>query len=370
MISSRLEQKTFLLLLVGITVAFGWILWPFYGAVFWAAILALMFAPLRRRLLRHMPQRPNLATFATLAICLVIVIIPVALITVSLVQEVANVVQRMQSGELNFGRYAQQVLGSLPQWLTDLLARFGISDLGGLQQKLTANLTAGGQAIAAKALNIGQNTFDFIVNFFVMLYLLYFLLRDGTTLSLRIKEAIPLDADHKQQLLEKFTTVIRAVVKGNIVVAIVQGALGGMALWFLGIHGAMLWAVLMAFLSLLPAVGASLVWGPVAIYFLATGAVAKGVGLVVWGVVVIGLVDNALRPLLVGKDTKMPDYVVLISTLGGMALFGLNGFVIGPVIAAMFIAVWDLFASSRETPAAVPALAPARTDAASPPPVD
>ncbi|WP_198968688.1 AI-2E family transporter [Xylophilus sp. ASV27] len=371
MTSTRLEQKTFLLLLVGITLAFGWILWPFYGAVFWAAILALMFAPLRRRLLRYMPRRPNLATFATLAICLVIVIIPVALISVSLVQEVAIVVQRMQSGELDIGRYAQQVLGSLPQWLTDLLARFGISDLGGLQEKFTASITAGGQAIATKALNIGQNTFDFIINFFVMLYLLYFLLRDGTALSQRIKEAIPLDASHKQQLLEKFTTVIRAVVKGNIVVAIVQGTLGGVALWFLGIHGAILWAVLMAFLSLLPAVGAGLVWGPVAIYFLATGAIAKGVGLVVWGVVVIGLVDNALRPLLVGKDTKMPDYVVLISTLGGMALFGLNGFVIGPVIAAMFIAVWALFApSSRAADASAPARAAARRDAAPPPPAE
>jgi predicted PurR-regulated permease PerM len=136
-------------------------------------------------------------------------------------------------------------------------------------------------------------------------------------------------------------------VKGNIVVAILQGALGGLIFWLLGIHAPLLWGVLMAFLSLLPAVGAGLVWAPVALYFLATGAVWQGAVLIAFGVLVIGLVDNLLRPVLVGKDTRMPDYVVLVSTLGGIAIFGLNGFVIGPLIAAMFIAARDLFAASR-----------------------
>ena len=125
-------------------------------------------------------------------------------------------------------------------------------------------------------------------------------------------------------------------------VAAAQGMLGGFIFWVLGIQAPVLWGVLMAFLSLLPAVGAGLIWGPVAIYFLATGALWQAGVLTAFGVGVIGLVDNLLRPLLVGKDTKMPDYVVLISTLGGMTLFGINGFVIGPVIAALFMACWDL----------------------------
>ena len=181
-----------------------------------------------------------------------------------------------------------------------------------------------------------------------MLYLLFFLLRDGATLSTRIRDAIPLSAGHKRHLFKKFTTVIRATVKGNVAVAAMQGALGGLAFWFLDIQGALLWAVLMAFLSLLPAIGAAVVWLPVAIYFLVTGAIWQGVALIVFGVLVIGLVDNVLRPILVGKDTQMPDYVVLISTLGGMALFGLNGFVIGPAVAALFIACWDLFSATPE----------------------
>jgi hypothetical protein len=165
----------------------------------------------------------------------------------------------------------------------------------------------------------------------IMLYLLFFLLRDGHSLAGRIKTAVPLSREYKQRLFSNFTTVIRATVKGNVLVAIAQGALGGLIFWFLHVQAPLLWAVVMAFLSLLPAVGAAIVWAPVAVYFLVTGSVWQGVALIAFGVFVIGLVDNFLRPVLVGKDTKMPDYVVLLSTVGGMALFGLNGFVIGPV---------------------------------------
>jgi predicted PurR-regulated permease PerM len=123
--------------------------------------------------------------------------------------------------------------------------------------------------------------------------------------------------------------------------------LGGLALWVLDVRGALLWAMLMAFLSLLPAVGAGLIWGPVAVYLLITGAFIQGLGLIAFGVLVIGMVDNVLRPILVGRDTRMSDYVVLISTLGGLAVFGINGFIIGPVIAAMFIAVWGIYVAER-----------------------
>ena len=342
-----LEQRTFILLLVVVTVAFGWILLPFYGAVFWGAVLAIVFAPLYRKLLAKTGRRPTLAALLTLLLILVLVVLPLSLITASLVQEGTALYERMKEGDFSLSSYAQQIYAALPDWFTQLLSRFGLDNLSLLQQRLTDALNQGSQKIAASALNIGQNTFDFVVSFFIMLYLLFFLLRDGARLSRRMRDAIPLNTGYLGNLSGKFITVIRATVKGNIVVAIVQGALGGMAFWVLGIHAPVLWAVLMAFLSLLPAVGAGLVWGPVALYLLATGATLPGIGLVVYGVLVIGLVDNVLRPLLVGKDTKMPDYLVLISTLGGMALFGLNGFVIGPLIAAMFIAVWDIFATEQ-----------------------
>jgi predicted PurR-regulated permease PerM len=152
--------------------------------------------------------------------------------------------------------------------------------------------------------------------------------------------------------------VIRATIKGNLVVALVQGALTGLIFWVLGVGAPVLLGVLSALLSLLPAIGAAIVWVPAAIYLFAVGEVWRSVVLVLFCALVIGSVDNILRPILVGKDTKLPDYVVLISTLGGLAVFGAHGFVIGPVIAALFVAVWEIFTASRVAPAAQPAPTP------------
>jgi predicted PurR-regulated permease PerM len=351
MSNSNLHYRTFLILLVVVSIAFGWILWPFYGALFWGTILAIIFSPLHRRLLARMGKRRNLAALITLLLCVLIAILPMIVITGSLVQEGSALYQQIKSGDLNFGLYFERVMNALPPSVHATLDRFDLADIRSLQEKMSNAAVQGSQFLATQAFSIGQDTFQFIISFGIMLYLLFFLLRDGASLSRSISRAIPLSEAYKQHLTRKFTTVIRATVKGNVAVAATQGLLGGLAFWFLGIQGSLLWGVLMGFLSLLPAVGAALIWVPVAVYFLVTGAMWEGVGLIAFCVVVIGMVDNVMRPILVGKDTKMPDYVVLISTLGGMALFGLNGFVIGPLIAALFTAVWDLFASDGETPA-------------------
>ena len=342
MTQPSLQNKTLLLLLVTVSVAFLAILWPFYEAVFWGLALAILFMPLHRKVLQRMPGKPNLAALSTLVLCLVVVILPMTLLSISLVQEATHVYERLRSGQLDFGTYVQQVIAALPAWAVSLLDSLDLTSVAALQHKLSTVSVQASQLVATRALNIGQNTLQFVVSFGVMLYLLFFLLRDGQALGARIRRAIPLEESHKHDLSSKFITVNRATLKGNIMVAATQGFLGGFIFWALGIQGPVLWGVLMAFLSLLPAVGAGLIWGPVAIYFFATGSVWQGSVLTAYGIGVIGLVDNILRPILVGKDTKMPDYVVLVSTLGGMTLFGLHGFVIGPVIAALFIAIWDL----------------------------
>lgn len=344
----ELQQKAFLLMLIAVSVAFAWILLPFYGAVFWSSVLAIIFTPFYRKLLNIMNQRRNLAALVTLLLCLIVVILPLTLITASLLKQGLLVYQRIRSGELNFGEYFQQIMDALPDWVVNLMERSGIGNLSQLRDALSNSILQGSQLIATEALSIGQNTFEFVVSFAIMLYLLFFLLRDGAALTARINKAIPLSMEHKHHLISKFTTVVRATVKGNIAVAAAQGILGGLIFWFLGIQGALLWGFVMAILSLLPAVGAGLIWVPAAIYFLVTGAIWQGIVLILFGVLVIGLVDNVLRPVLVGKDTQIPDYVILISTLGGMVLFGLNGFVIGPVIAALFMAAWDLFATASD----------------------
>ena len=345
-----LETSGFLLLLAAVSVAFAWILWPFSGAILWGTVLAVVFTPLYRRLLRATRQRPNLAALAAVTIILLIVILPLAMVGGLIVREAAAFYRRVASGELDLANVFGQGFAALPAWATGLADQFGLTDLGAVRELLSGQLARGSQFLAAQAISIGQNTFDFIVSLFVVLYLLFFLLRDGDVIAARIRSAVPLNAEQRRALFGRFTTVIRATVKGTVVVAAVQGALGGLIFWFLGIKAALLWAAVMALLSLLPAVGAALVWLPVSLYLLVSGAVWQGVVLIAYGVLVIGTVDNFLRPILVGQDTRMPDYLVLVSTLGGIAIFGINGLVIGPVIAALFIASWDLFAARPQPP--------------------
>jgi predicted PurR-regulated permease PerM len=345
--SPELQNKVFLLLLVLVTIAFGLIVWPFNGAIWWAIFIAIVFMPLHQRVERRFGKRRSLAALATLGITLVVAILPLVLLTISVTQEAAAIYARVKSGELNLAQYFQQIVEGLPAWLHQLLQRFGLLDIAAAQKRIVTTLSESGQVITSQALSIGSTTLDVVVSFFLMLYLLFFLLRDGRELGARVVRAVPLREGHKTELFTRFVTVVRATVKGNILVALIQGALGAVALAFLGVPGAMLWGAVMAMLSLLPAIGAALIWGPIAIWFLVTGQIWQGLGLIAWGVLVIGLVDNLLRPLLVGRDTQLPDYLVLFSTVGGMAIFGLNGFVIGPVIASMFLAAWELFSEVK-----------------------
>lgn len=372
MITPALRRAAFLLLLALVTVAFFWIISPFFGAVFWAMVLALMFMPVHRRLCARLRGRDTLAALGTLLFCMVIVVVPMIFVVGAMVDEATSFTQRLRTGEFNPRTYFEQIQNALPGWSRDLLGRFGLFNAQDVVDKLTAAVVQGGQALTARALAIGQNTLMLLVNLGIMLYLLFFFLRDGRDLAQTIRRAVPMQRQHTDFLLSKFATVVRATVKGTVVVALVQGMLGGVAFAFLGIHGAVLWGVVMSVLSLLPAIGAALVWAPVAIYLIATGSMIEGLGLAAWGVGVMGMVDNLLRPILVGKETKLPDYLVLLSTIGGLSIFGVNGFLIGPAIAALFVATWALFSHEEgATPEdAAVAVAAAPADESAPPPAD
>lgn len=341
--NSALHRRAFILLLALVTIAFGWILLPYFGAIFWAGTLALVFNPLQQKLVQRFNGRRNLAALTTLLICFVIVIIPGTLVTTSMVYEGRSLFLRIRSGDINLGDYINQLHVLLPNSLDNWLERIGLDSFSQLREKFSAGAMQGSQYVATQLLSIGQNTVQFVTSLGVMVYLMFFFFRDGLQLTALLLRAIPLSHHHKTQLLDKFAAVVRATVKGNVIIAIIQGCIGGVTFWGLGVEAALLWGAMMSFLSLLPAIGAALVWIPVVIYFFAVGAFLKASILSFVGIVVIGLVDNLLRPPLVGKDTKMPDYVVLTATIGGMSLFGINGFVIGPLIAALFIATWALF---------------------------
>ena len=346
-VTPKIEDGFFLGFVLLVSIAFALVVEPFFAAILWGVIAAIVFAPINRQILAAMPKHRNGAALVTLFLILAIVIVPAFVLGAALLQEAAYFYGKIQTGEINFARLFAQVVDSLPDWATPYLRRLGLTNFYAAQDMVTKGITSSFRTLATQAFQIGQSAFSFLVALGVMLYLTYFLLRDGEALSERIATAAPLRAGQRTALFEQFVIVIRATIKGSIVVAIVQGLIGGIVFWALGIQGALLWGVLMGAFSLLPAVGTAIVWVPVAIYLFATGAIWQGVVLVVCGALVIGSVDNVLRPILVGRDTRIPDYVVLISTLGGIELFGFSGIIIGPVIAALFIATWNIFTRMR-----------------------
>jgi len=343
----RVEDGFFMAFVLVITVAFALVIEPFFAAILWAVIAAILFAPVNDRLLRRMPNRRNGAALITLLLITAMVILPAILLGLALIQEISNFYNRIQSGQIDFAMLFDQIQSSLPAWLQPYLERFGLNDFNAVQDRLNEALASSFRTLAARAVSIGQGAFSFIVALGVMLYLTFFLLRDSEALTARLSHTTPLRPAQQQALFEQFVKVVRATIKGSVVVAIVQGLIGGIVFWALGVEGALLWSVLMGFFSLLPAIGTGLIWVPVAIYLFASGAIVKAVILVFCGVFVIGMVDNLLRPILVGRDTRLPDYVVLITTLGGIELLGFSGIVIGPVIAALFIATWNILAAMR-----------------------
>jgi predicted PurR-regulated permease PerM len=343
----QFEDRVLLGFVVVATLAMAWISWPFFGAILWALVVTIAFAPLHDRLLMLRPHRRNSVALVSLLLVIALVIIPAFVVGSLLVEEALKTYQMMQTRELDLGKAMHDVQSAIPREWRIYAERYFNADINQLQTKVSSILTGGLQLIAGQAVDLGQRAFSFALSLGVMLYLTFFLLRDSRQLSRRIGELMPMRPEQRGALFQKFTTVVRATVKGSVIVAIVQGVLGGVIFALLDIHAALLWGVVMGLLALIPAVGTGLVWVPVSIYLLATGSVTEGIVLLLCGVFVISMIDNVLRPILVGQDTRMPDYVVLISTLGGLSVLGINGLIVGPVIAAMFISAWEIFGESR-----------------------
>lgn len=327
-------------LLVIVTAAFIWLIRGFMQPIFWAIALAIVVFPIHGRLADKLARRPSLAAALSMLIVVLIVILPLAGLATAVTSEAAGLYNRLTSGQIDLARLYQQLNQHIPQ-VVSFLQSLGL-DLGRLQSQLSSSAISISRFIASEALSIGQNTLRFTIYFFLMLYLLFFFLRDGTRILEGLIRALPLGDERERALLGRFAEVSRATIKGTLVIGLIQGAIGGITFWALGIGAPVLWGAVMALLSILPAVGSGLVWLPAAIVLIASGRWVAGLILILIGTLVIGLVDNLLRPLLVGRDTRLPDYLILLSTLGGLAAFGLAGIVIGPIIAAFFLSSWEM----------------------------
>lgn len=343
----RLEDGGFLVLLLAITLLFAWLIMPFFGPIIWGVIVAIMFRPVYVRLERSLGGRPNTAAALCILLIIALVVLPALLLGFSLVQEAANLYLQLQTGEIDLAEMFERVRKSLPRWADEMIVSAGWTDLERARSMVGSSLASVLQNIASRALWFGQGALQLMAAVGVMLYLVFFLLRDGAIIAEKVKQALPLRPSIRERLIRHFIVVIRATMKGTIVVAIVQGMVGGIIFWMLGMEAPILWGLLMGFFSLLPAVGTGIVWVPVSAYLLATGSTTEGLILVFCGLFVIGLIDNILRPILVGHDTKMPEFVILIATVSGLSLMGLNGVIVGPIIAALFLAVWEIVARTN-----------------------
>jgi predicted PurR-regulated permease PerM len=347
-VRKRVESGGFLLFLVLATIALTLVVSSFIGALLWAALAALLFQPLFQRLLSRWPERRNLAAALTLLIITVAVVIPALIVASMVAEQAVGVYTQLRSGQINFATYFQQVHDALPLRFQHMIDSAGFGSFERAQSSVSQAVGSSASMLARRAFSIGANAAAFLLAFGVGLYVTFFLLRDGDMIGASVVRALPLEPSVARRLSDKFVAVVRATIKGSGVVALVQGALGAVTFWIIGLPAALLWGLVMAIAALLPAIGPAIIWGPVAIYLLATGAIWQAAVVVASGVLVIGLADNILRPVLVGRDTGIPDWLVLVTTLGGIDLLGLSGIVVGPLAGALFITGWCILTEQRQ----------------------
>jgi len=340
MTETNVQRGFFVAMLLIVTIAFFWLIRGFLQPIFWAVALGIVVYPLHARLERRLRDRKALAAIISVLIVVIVVILPLIGLGAAVANEAAALYDRLQTGGVGIDGIFSQVQQRVPQ-VAALIERAGVDPARLGEQAQSAAVTLS-RAIAERALLIGSGTLRGTIFFFLMLYLLFFFLRDGPRILDALIRALPLGDQRERHLLGRFAEVSRATIKGTLVVGIVQGTIGGIAFAVLGINAPVLWGTVMALLSILPVVGTALVWLPAAIVLILSGHIIGGIALILVGVFVIGLVDNLLRPVLVGRDTQLPDYLILLSTLGGLAGFGLAGIVIGPTIAAFFLSVWQM----------------------------
>ena len=336
----RVQRNLFFLLVALTTLAFFGLVGPFAMTVFWAVVLTVIFERPYEWVLGKTKGKEGLAATLTTLGVLLFVLIPVVLLSIALVNQGLELYAQVESGELDVNVVTNYVERELPR-VTSYLEGFGINTAD-VRERVQGYAVTLGQNFANYALGLGGSIVNLLIQFSLVLYLLWFFLRDGTRIREAIINTLPMGNTRERQLFDRFALVSRATLKGTLIVAVVQGSLGGIMFAILGIPAALLWGVVMTLLSLLPVGGSAIVWAPAAVILFAQGSVVKALVLFAFGALAIGLVDNLLRPILVGRDTKMPDYLVLVTTLGGIALFGLSGFVIGPTVAALFLTVWQM----------------------------
>jgi predicted PurR-regulated permease PerM len=346
-INRRNFHTAFVLLLVMVMSAlFIAVTWPFLKALLLGAILAGLCHPLYRWLTRLFRGRTSQAAAVTVLMLFLLIVGPFGAFLGVAVQQALNVSERAIP-------WVQQHFGAASTfdahaWLVQrfpAVAAHVPSQEHIVESVGTAAQAAGGFLVASASRMTAQ-TAVFLLNLFVMLYSMFFFLKEGATLLEKLLYFMPLNNEDEVLMVQRFVSITRATVKGTLVIGLIQGTLAGIAFWVAGIDGSAFWGTMMVVLSIVPGIGAALVWVPAVIYLFVTGQMLAGTLLGLWCAAVVGTIDNVLRPILVGRDAKMPDLLILVGTLGGLYLFGPIGFIVGPIVCGLFLTAWDIYGSA------------------------
>lgn len=334
------NRAVLVLVLILISLLFLKLLQPFLQAIFVAGLFAALFTPFYKKVLHVVGDRRVLASALTMCIVLFFVVAPLSFLVAVLASQAIDIAQtatpwiRQHMAEPGA---TSRLFDTLPFYkYVEPYRDLAMERLGDI-----AGVTSGWLVDAMQSATLG--TFSVLLNTMIVLYTLFFFLIDGDRLLFYVLYYLPLNDEDETKLLKRFTSVTRATLKGTAVIGVLQGSLAGAALYFAGIPSALFWAVTMMVLSVVPGIGTALVWIPAVIYLFIGGNYAAGIAVALFCAVVVGLVDNLLRPKLVGNDTQLHELLIFFSTLGGLIMFGFMGFVIGPIIAALFVTIWELY---------------------------
>ena len=333
------SQNAYYLLLTLITILFVSLIFNFAAPILWSIVVSIIFYPLYEKLLL-MTNKKSLSSMLSLILILLLVIMPSIAVLGLIGNELINFIN--SSENYSFEQYFQMIPNESA--INQLIAWSGLS-INDLIEKADDFLISASRMLYQSVSTISANVINFFVSLFIFVYLTFFFLRDGEKILQHCMDAFPMKNEDESYLLDQFQKTTRATIKGTVMVALAQGFLGYLTLLLIGINGALIWGAVMALLSIVPAIGTVLVWLPIALVLFLNGEIMDASLLIFSGVFIIGMIDNLLRPILIGKETKMPDYLILLTTIGGISIFGITGFIVGPIIASLFISIWSL--SSR-----------------------
>lgn len=321
------------------TAAFFWVIFDLLMPIVWAVAITLTCYPMYQFLLKKMKGRKNWAAITSTAIVLLCILLPLVLLGIAVTHQAFDLYDDLGKGAFGIKDKVTKLQSTIPM-IDRMLYRLEV-DAEKFHTTLQSGFGEFAKNLAQRGILVGRGLIEFSIQFSLMIYLIFFLFADGSYLVKKIIKGLPLGDDREQYILNEIAKVSVSTLKGNFLVASVQGAIGGILFLIVGIKASLLWAVVMAIFSLLPAIGAAIIWLPAAVFCLIDDDLSGALVLFLGGTLIIGLVDNFLRPILVGRETRMPDYLVLFSTVGGINAFGLSGFIVGPIIAALFLVVWD-----------------------------